>query len=94
AEGSEVSAELEFLNQQNLILSMENKALKQRDINKHFPGPHFDPPPKDKVREMMKCIIVWLKYVPGISFRTDNGPFKAAMQSFTQKIVQMMKTEN
>ncbi|XP_057728689.1 beta-galactosidase 5-like isoform X1 [Arachis stenosperma] len=37
---------------------------------------------------------VWLKYVPGISFRTDNGPFKAAMQSFTQKIVQMMKSEN
>ncbi|GAB4848129.1 hypothetical protein Ancab_002795 [Ancistrocladus abbreviatus] len=30
AEGSEVSAEFEFLNQQNLILSMENKALKQR----------------------------------------------------------------
>lgn len=30
AEGCEVSAELEFLNQQNLILSMENKALKQR----------------------------------------------------------------
>ncbi|KAL2231415.1 uncharacterized protein At4g06598 [Sesamum indicum] len=30
AEGSEVSAELEFLNQQNLILTMENKALKQR----------------------------------------------------------------
>lgn len=30
AEGSEVSAELEFLNQQNLILGMENKALKQR----------------------------------------------------------------
>ncbi|XP_075074251.1 uncharacterized protein At4g06598-like [Nicotiana tabacum] len=30
AESSEVSAELEFLNQQNLILSMENKALKQR----------------------------------------------------------------
>ncbi|KAJ8536885.1 hypothetical protein K7X08_035286 [Anisodus acutangulus] len=30
AEGSEVSAELEFLNQQTLILSMENKALKQR----------------------------------------------------------------
>ncbi|CAH8348583.1 unnamed protein product [Eruca vesicaria subsp. sativa] len=34
---------------------------------------------------------VWLKYVPGISFRSDNGPFKAAMQGFTQKIVQMMK---
>ncbi|KAK6121365.1 hypothetical protein DH2020_044892 [Rehmannia glutinosa] len=30
AEGSEVSAELEFLNQQTLILSLENKALKQR----------------------------------------------------------------
>ncbi|KAM7265996.1 hypothetical protein ACFE04_003679 [Oxalis oulophora] len=29
-DGSGVSAELEFLNQQNLILSMENKALKQR----------------------------------------------------------------
>ncbi|RXH73537.1 hypothetical protein DVH24_016359 [Malus domestica] len=29
-EGTEVSAELEFLNQQNMILSMENKALKQR----------------------------------------------------------------
>ncbi|XP_077249780.1 uncharacterized protein At4g06598-like [Tasmannia lanceolata] len=29
-EGSEVSAELEFLDQQNLILSMENNALKQR----------------------------------------------------------------
>ncbi|KAG4944708.1 hypothetical protein JHK85_049354 [Glycine max] len=36
---------------------------------------------------------VWLNYVPGISFRTDNGPFKAAMQGFTQKIVQMMKNE-
>ncbi|KAG7599608.1 Galactose-binding-like domain superfamily [Arabidopsis suecica] len=34
---------------------------------------------------------VWLKYVDGISFRTDNGPFKAAMQGFTEKIVQMMK---
>ncbi|XP_050128117.1 uncharacterized protein At4g06598-like [Malus sylvestris] len=30
AKGTEVSAELEFLNQQNMILSMENKALKQR----------------------------------------------------------------
>ncbi|XP_057459695.1 beta-galactosidase-like [Actinidia eriantha] len=36
---------------------------------------------------------VWLKYVPGISFRTDNGPFKAAMQKFTRKIVDMMKAE-
>ncbi|XP_052881334.1 beta-galactosidase 5-like [Gossypium arboreum] len=37
---------------------------------------------------------VWLKYVPGISFRTDNEPFKKAMAKFTQKIVQMMKDEN
>ncbi|XP_022761180.1 beta-galactosidase 5-like [Durio zibethinus] len=36
---------------------------------------------------------VWLKYVPGISFRTDNEPFKMKMQGFTQKIVQMMKDE-
>ncbi|XP_015892444.3 beta-galactosidase 5-like [Ziziphus jujuba] len=36
---------------------------------------------------------VWLKYVPGISFRTENKPFKSAMQKFTQKIVQMMKDE-
>lgn len=36
---------------------------------------------------------VWLKYVPGIEFRTDNGPFKAAMQKFTEKIVSMMKAE-
>ncbi|KAJ7979355.1 Beta-galactosidase [Quillaja saponaria] len=31
---------------------------------------------------------VWLKYVPGIIFRTDNEPFK-----FTEKIVSMMKVE-
>lgn len=36
---------------------------------------------------------VWLKYVPGITFRTDNEPFKRAMESFTEKIVQMMKAE-
>ncbi|XP_074353495.1 beta-galactosidase-like isoform X2 [Apium graveolens] len=36
---------------------------------------------------------VWLKFVPGISFRTDNGPFKDAMQNFTTKIVNMMKAE-
>ncbi|XAR62546.1 Beta-galactosidase [Bertholletia excelsa] len=37
---------------------------------------------------------VWLKYVPGIAFRTDNEPFKAAMQKFTEKIVNMMKSES
>ncbi|XP_059633099.1 beta-galactosidase [Cornus florida] len=36
---------------------------------------------------------VWLKYVPGISFRTDNEPFKRAMQGFTAKIVSLMKSE-
>ncbi|KAL6584971.1 Beta-galactosidase 3 [Orobanche minor] len=37
---------------------------------------------------------VWLKYVPGISFRTDNEPFKAAIQGFTTKIVNLMKSES
>ncbi|XP_068647929.1 beta-galactosidase-like isoform X1 [Aristolochia californica] len=37
---------------------------------------------------------VWLKYVRGISFRTDNGPFKSYMQRFTKKIVDMMKAES
>ncbi|KVH92345.1 D-galactoside/L-rhamnose binding SUEL lectin domain-containing protein [Cynara cardunculus var. scolymus] len=36
---------------------------------------------------------VWLKYVPGISFRTDNEPFKREMKGFTEKIVNMMKSE-
>ncbi|TQD84463.1 hypothetical protein C1H46_029994 [Malus baccata] len=36
---------------------------------------------------------IWLKYVPGMAFRTDNEPFKAAMQKFTEKIVNMMKAE-
>ncbi|CAI9100577.1 OLC1v1037707C2 [Oldenlandia corymbosa var. corymbosa] len=36
---------------------------------------------------------VWLKYVPGIEFRTDNGPFKSAMQGFVSKIVSLMKAE-
>ncbi|XP_074308121.1 beta-galactosidase 3-like [Silene latifolia] len=37
---------------------------------------------------------VWLKYVPGISFRTDNEPFKIAMQGFTEKIVSLLKSHN
>lgn len=36
---------------------------------------------------------IWLKYVPGISFRTDNEPFKAEMERFIKKIVNMMKSE-
>ncbi|GAV64553.1 LOW QUALITY PROTEIN: Glyco_hydro_35 domain-containing protein [Cephalotus follicularis] len=36
---------------------------------------------------------VWLKYVPGISFRTDNEPLKRAMQGFIEKIVGLMKSE-
>ncbi|KAJ0440104.1 putative beta-galactosidase [Helianthus annuus] len=36
---------------------------------------------------------VWLKYVPNISFRTDNEPFKRAMKGFTEKIVNLMKSE-
>ncbi|KAJ8614965.1 hypothetical protein MRB53_021850 [Persea americana] len=37
---------------------------------------------------------VWLKYIPGISFRTDNEPFKQYMAGFTKKIVEMMKAES
>ncbi|XP_043696699.1 beta-galactosidase 8 [Telopea speciosissima] len=37
---------------------------------------------------------LWLHFVPGIKFRTDNEPFKTEMQRFTAKIVDMMKQEN
>ncbi|CAH9119279.1 unnamed protein product [Cuscuta epithymum] len=37
---------------------------------------------------------VWLKFVPGISFRADNEPFKMAMKGFTGKIVNLMKSHN
>uniref|UniRef100_A0A0C9RYA0 Beta-galactosidase n=1 Tax=Wollemia nobilis TaxID=56998 RepID=A0A0C9RYA0_9CONI len=36
---------------------------------------------------------VWLHLIPGIQFRTDNGPFKTEMERFTKKIVDMMKQE-
>ncbi|KAJ6344986.1 hypothetical protein OIU78_007799 [Salix suchowensis] len=36
---------------------------------------------------------LWLHSIPGIKFRTDNEPFKAEMQRFTAKIVDMMKQE-
>ncbi|WOK96410.1 beta-galactosidase 3 isoform X1 [Canna indica] len=36
---------------------------------------------------------VWLHYVPGTVFRTDNEPFKSHMKSFTTYIVEMMKRE-
>ncbi|XP_051152591.1 beta-galactosidase-like isoform X2 [Andrographis paniculata] len=36
---------------------------------------------------------VWLKYEPGIEFRTNNEPFKVAMEGFVKKIVEMMKSE-
>ncbi|KAM2200691.1 hypothetical protein ACFX1R_000609 [Malus domestica] len=34
---------------------------------------------------------LWLHFIPGIQLRTDNEPFKAEMQRFTAKIVDMMK---
>ncbi|GMP98707.1 hypothetical protein CsSME_00046496 [Camellia sinensis var. sinensis] len=37
---------------------------------------------------------LWLHFIPGIEFRTDNEPFKAEMKRFTAKIVDMMKQEN
>ncbi|XXG74073.1 hypothetical protein AAC387_Pa07g2886 [Persea americana] len=36
---------------------------------------------------------LWLHFIPGIKFRTDNEPFKSEMQRFTAKIVDMMKQE-
>ncbi|GAB4835526.1 Beta-galactosidase 10 [Ancistrocladus abbreviatus] len=38
-------------------------------------------------------IPVWLHYVPGTVFRTDNEPFKYYMQKFTTYIVNLMKQE-
>uniref|UniRef100_A0A5B7B913 Beta-galactosidase n=1 Tax=Davidia involucrata TaxID=16924 RepID=A0A5B7B913_DAVIN len=37
---------------------------------------------------------LWLHFIPGVEFRTDNEPFKAEMKRFTVKIVDMMKQEN
>eukprot|EP00928_Gymnodinium_smaydae_P016376 TRINITY_DN16131_c0_g1_i1.p1 TRINITY_DN16131_c0_g1~~TRINITY_DN16131_c0_g1_i1.p1 ORF type:complete len:665 (+),score=-23.34 TRINITY_DN16131_c0_g1_i1:133-2127(+) len=37
---------------------------------------------------------VWLHAIPGIAMRTDNAPFKYEMQTFTTKIVDMMKEAN
>ncbi|CAH9072943.1 unnamed protein product [Cuscuta europaea] len=36
---------------------------------------------------------LWLHFIPGIEFRTDNEPFKVEMQKFTAMIVDMMKQE-
>ncbi|KAK7402136.1 hypothetical protein VNO78_14159 [Psophocarpus tetragonolobus] len=36
---------------------------------------------------------LWLHFIPGIKFRTDNEPFKAEMKRFTAKIVDMIKQE-
>ncbi|KAK7341805.1 hypothetical protein VNO80_24744 [Phaseolus coccineus] len=37
---------------------------------------------------------LWLHFIPGIQFRTDNKPFEEEMKRFTAKIVDMMKQEN
>ncbi|CAI9105115.1 OLC1v1003970C1 [Oldenlandia corymbosa var. corymbosa] len=37
---------------------------------------------------------LWLHFIPGIEFRTDNQPFKAEMQRFTTYIVNMLKQQN
>ncbi|VAI07612.1 unnamed protein product [Triticum turgidum subsp. durum] len=34
---------------------------------------------------------LWLHFIPGIKFRTDNEPFKTEMQRFTEKVVATMK---
>ncbi|GAB2275102.1 Beta-galactosidase 8 [Dionaea muscipula] len=37
---------------------------------------------------------LWLHFIPGIKFRTDNQPFKEEMQKFTGVIVDLMKKNN
>ncbi|KAK6923726.1 Glycoside hydrolase 35, catalytic domain, partial [Dillenia turbinata] len=37
---------------------------------------------------------VWLHYVPGTVFRTNNPPFKKYMHRFTKYVVNLMKKEN
>ncbi|GJW16761.1 beta-galactosidase 8-like protein, partial [Tanacetum coccineum] len=37
---------------------------------------------------------LWLHFIPGIQFRTTNGPFQAEMELFLTKIVNLMKEEN
>ncbi|KAH9321651.1 hypothetical protein KI387_016290, partial [Taxus chinensis] len=37
---------------------------------------------------------LWLHFLPGVKFRTNNKPFKTEMERFTRKIVDMMKQEN
>lgn len=36
---------------------------------------------------------VWLRDIPGITFRTDNAPFKEEMQNFVEMIVDLMREE-
>ncbi|KAJ8755478.1 hypothetical protein K2173_019276 [Erythroxylum novogranatense] len=36
---------------------------------------------------------VWLRDIPGIEFRTDNAPFKAEMERFVRKMVDLMREE-
>ncbi|KAI3718837.1 hypothetical protein L6452_19722 [Arctium lappa] len=37
---------------------------------------------------------LWLHFIPGIQFRTTNGPYQAEMELFLAKIVNLMKEEN
>ncbi|KDP20900.1 hypothetical protein JCGZ_21371 [Jatropha curcas] len=37
---------------------------------------------------------IWLHFIPGIQFRTTNGPFKEEMKRFLGKIVTLMKEAN
>ncbi|GFP85465.1 beta-galactosidase 5 [Phtheirospermum japonicum] len=49
---------------------------------------------KQSGNEVTRRFPVWLKCVPGISFRTDNETFKMAMKGFAKKIVNIMKSKN
>jgi hypothetical protein len=46
---------------------------------------------KQWMRACCRGFPLWLHFIPGIKFRTDNEPFKAEMQRFTTKVVDTMK---
>ncbi|PQM40159.1 beta-galactosidase isoform X1 [Prunus yedoensis var. nudiflora] len=58
------------------------------------PGQYYFEDRYDLVKFIKLGIPCLAEVVPGIAFRTDNEPFKAAMQTFTEKIVGMMKAES
>ncbi|GAB2270856.1 hypothetical protein Dimus_005720 [Dionaea muscipula] len=51
------------------------------DINKHLPGPHFDPPPKDQVRAMLE------EFDINLDGELDRDEFTQFIQKLTSDTV-------